>query len=135
MPSLTRLALGYLMVTGAVVGVWALCLPHSFYDAFPGLGHTWVSVDGPFNGHLVRDVGGSYLVFAALAGLALVSPQRTTPFAVGFATLFFNGPHLVYHMTMLGMYARVDQVLNVVALGTALLSSIWLILPQAKVRP
>ncbi len=134
MPSLTRLSLGYIMVTGVVVGAWALVLPHAFYGAFPGFGHAWVSVDGPYNGHLVRDVGGAYLVFAALAGLALASPGRVSPFAVGFATLFFNGPHLVYHLTMLGMYAAIDQALNVGALGAALLSSFWLILPYAQVR-
>lgn len=33
-----RFLLGYLTLTGLVVGVWASVLPHSFYSDFPGLG-------------------------------------------------------------------------------------------------
>ena len=31
--------------------------PAAFYDDFPGLGRMWVAPDGPYNQHLVRDVG------------------------------------------------------------------------------
>lgn len=31
--------------------------PRSFYDDFPGGGIAWVSVDGPYNEHLIRDIG------------------------------------------------------------------------------
>lgn len=61
-----RLALGYLGLTSALVGVWAQFFPQMFYDQFPGFG-VWVAGDGPFNEHLVRDVGGLNLSMAALA--------------------------------------------------------------------
>ena len=38
------------------VGLQALFTPRSFYDDFP-LGRGWVAMDGPYNQHLVRDVG------------------------------------------------------------------------------
>ncbi len=132
LPPTTRGALGYLLATGLVVGAWALGWPRAFYDSFPGFGHAWVSPDGPYNGHLVRDVGAAYLTFAALAGLALVRPGRVTPSAVGFATLVFNVAHLAYHATHLAMYAPVDRALNVAALGAAALCSAWLLTPRAQ---
>lgn len=134
MPKLTRVALAYLFVTGLAVGVWAFGFPAHFYRVFPGLGRTWVSVDGPFNEHLVRDTGGGYLMMASLAGLGLARPSAATPFAIGLATSCFNLPHFAYHMTHLGMYGAVDRVLNVVVLLLAVLCSAWLMTARAQAR-
>ena len=131
----TRLALGYLLLTGIVVGVWALFAPHGFYAGFPGLGRAWVSMDGPYNEHLVRDVGAAYLSFAALTGLSLARPDRAPPVAVGVATLFFNVPHLAYHATHLAMFTPVDRALNVASLGTAVLCSALLVFTRGAARP
>ena len=133
MPVATRACLIYLALTGVVVGIWAFGFPASFYASFPGLGRTWVSMDGPFNEHLVRDAGAAYLMIGALASLGLWRPARTPPFTVGFATLFFNLPHFAYHMTHLGMYGPTDQALNVVALLSAVVCSAWLMTPRARV--
>lgn len=128
MTIITRGALAYLALTGIVVGVWACAFPMEFYRFFPGFGRVWVAVDGPFNQHLVRDTGAAYLMLSALAGLGYVRPDMATPTAVGFATLFFNLPHLAYHATHLGMYAPLDQALNMVALVLAVACSIWLMM-------
>ena len=69
-----RVALGLLAVSSLVVGVWAGFFPQSFYDSFPGLGRHWVRVDGPYNEHLVRDVGTLNLGLAALAATAAWRP-------------------------------------------------------------
>lgn len=134
MPIATRFALTYLAVTGLVVGLWASTLPASFYASFPGFGRTWVSVDGPFNEHLIRDAGAAYLMIGALAGLRLLRPAAVSSFAVGGATLFFNLPHLLYHATHLGMYLPLDRALNLVALLTAALCSVWLMTKSARAR-
>jgi hypothetical protein len=105
----------------AVTGVWAGAFPRSFYDDFPGFGRVWVAVDGPYNEHLVRDVGTLTL---ALAVLLLVAAVRTTPVLVGVAAgvnLVNAVPHLVYHLRHLEVYDTTDQVANVVALGTGVL--------------
>lgn len=51
-----RAVFAYLALQSVVVGAWALLAPRSFYD-FPDAGRSWVSVDGPHNEHLLRDVG------------------------------------------------------------------------------
>ena len=67
-----RIGCAALGIPGAIVGVWAAFAPRSFYDDFPGLGQQWVSADGPFNEHLVRDVGELSLALALVALLAVV---------------------------------------------------------------
>lgn len=62
-----RAALWLLTSTTLVVGAWALLAPASFYRAFP-LGRAWVAVDGPFNEHLLRDVGGLFLALTVVTG-------------------------------------------------------------------
>ena len=52
--SIIRLALGYLAAQSALLGVWALLGPRSFYDGFPGFGKAWISVDGPYNLSLIH---------------------------------------------------------------------------------
>ena len=131
----SRFALGYLLLTGFVVSIWALLLPESFYAGFPGLGRAWVSADGPYNGHLIRDTGAAYLMIAALAGLSLLRPDRAPPAAVGFATLFFKVPHPANHATHLGMYVTIDRVGNALTLGTAVFCSAWLAIPRGSARP
>src|SRR5215203_6156810 len=85
---LDRDALIVLAVAFGTVGLWAQFAPRSFYDDFPGLGRHWISGDGPFNEHLVRDVGGLNLALAVIAVIALVA---------GIAALVYSLPHAIYH--------------------------------------
>ena len=93
-----RIALAYLAVVSLEIGVWAQFAPRSFYDHFPGLGRAWVSVDGPYNEHLVRDVGGLNLGLAAVLIIAFITLSRPTIIAAAAATLLYGVPHLVYHI-------------------------------------
>ena len=93
-----RIALGYLALVSLEIGVWAQLAPRSFYDHFPGLGRAWVSVDGPYNEHLVRDVGGLNLALAAVLIAALVTLSRPLIIAAAVASLLYGVPHLVYHI-------------------------------------
>ena len=97
-PILQRVILGYLALTSVVVGLWAQFGPRSFYDTFPGFGHIWVAVDGPFNEHLIRDVGGLNLALAAVLLLAAVSLERSLVLAACVASLLYGIPHVVYHV-------------------------------------
>ena len=93
-----RIALGYLIVVTGQIGVWALFAPQSFYDDFPGLGRSWVSADGAFNEHLVRDVGALNLALAVLLIAAWVRLGRELVFVAGAAALVWGVPHAVYHL-------------------------------------
>jgi hypothetical protein len=93
-----RIALGYLSLLSLEIGFWAQFAPRSFYDHFPGLGRAWVNVNGPYNEHLVRDVGGLNLALAAVLIIAMVTLSRTTIIAAAVASLLYGVPHLVYHI-------------------------------------
>src|SRR4029078_1859716 len=86
-----RIALGYLALISLEIGVWAQFFPRSFYDHYPGLGRTWVAVDGPYNEHLVRDVGGLNLGLAAVLIVALVTLSQWTVVAPSLARRMYSG--------------------------------------------
>jgi hypothetical protein len=115
-------SLWFLVVSGALVGVWALFFPQAFYDSFPGMGRSWISVDGPFNEHLIRDVGGGYLSLTVVALVAVCIKTRELALAAALGWLVAQIPHFSYHMYHLGMYpAAIDKVGNVVSLALLVL--------------
>jgi hypothetical protein len=124
---MTRAVLAIYGTALAVTGGWAAAFPRSFYDDFPGFGRVWVAVDGPYNEHLVRDVGSLNL---ALAALLLAAAVRTTPLLVGVAAganLVNAVPHTVYHLRHMDVFNTTDQVTNVIVLGASVLAPIGLL--------
>ncbi|MDH3682080.1 MAG: hypothetical protein OEV40_19270 [Acidimicrobiia bacterium] len=93
-----RAALGYLTLFSLQVGVWALVAPQSFYDDFPGFGRVWVSVDGPYNEHLIRDVGALNLALAVVFVAAAVTLSRALILTAAGAAAVWGLPHLLYHL-------------------------------------
>jgi hypothetical protein len=93
-----RLALGYLGLISLQIGVWALLAPRSFYDDFPGLGRAWVTVDGPYNEHLIRDVGALNLALLVVLVAAALTLSRPLVRTAAVASLAWGVPHLVYHL-------------------------------------
>lgn len=85
-------------MVSAQIGVWALFAPRSFYDDFPGFGRAWVAVDGPFNEHLIRDVGALNLALVTLMAFAAVRMSRDLVLVTGAATLVWGVVHACYHM-------------------------------------
>lgn len=124
MTRLVRAALAVLAASSAVVGVWAQAFPRSFYDDFPGLGRVWVAVDGPFNEHLVRDVGGLNLGLALVAAMALVTGRVAVARAAGGAALVYGLPHLAYHALHLDGVGTVDVVAMLASLTLVVLAGL-----------
>lgn len=93
-----RFALGYLSLSNLQLGLWALIAPQSFYDGFPGLGRGWISVDGPYNEHLIRDFGALNLSLAVVFIAAAVTLNPTLIRTACAAALVWGIPHFVYHM-------------------------------------
>jgi len=119
-----------LALSAAWVGFWATFAARSFYDSFPGAGHHWVSMDGPFNAHLVRDVGGLYLSLFVITTCALWHTSLAR--IAGGAWLGFSIPHLIYHATHLDMFSTADKIGNMLALGgTVLFAALLLLVPHA----
>jgi hypothetical protein len=120
-------SLAVLTASAAYVGGWAAPFPRSFYDSFPGLNRSWVGGDGPYNEHLVRDVGALYLALAVAGVLALVWRERRVTLLVAAAWTVFSAPHLAYHLHHLGRFDTVDVVGNLVALGGTLVLAVVLL--------
>jgi hypothetical protein len=121
---LRRIALVVIAAGSAVVGLWAQGFPRSFYDDFPGLGRVWVAVDGPYNEHLVRDVGGLNLGLALVATVALVTGNVLVARVAGGAALLFGVPHLLYHATHLDGFDTGDAAAMLVSLAIAALAGL-----------
>ncbi len=130
-----RIGLIYLAVSGALVGVWAGFAPRSFYDDFPGLGRVWVSVDGPYNEHLVRDVGWLNLALTVATVWAAVTLTRTLVIAVLVAWLVTSLPHLAYHVANLDGLATADRVGELASLALAPLVAGVLLVVTVRTRP
>lgn len=125
---LQRLALLLLALNGLWIGTWAQFAPASFYASFPGNGFTWVSVDGPYNEHLIRDVGGLYLAIAVLAFITLLRPTLSLLRATALATLVYQVPHGVYHLIHVNLIpTTLQQVLQSAALLLGVVASFVLL--------
>ena len=123
--------LGVLLLISLLTGLWALLAPRSFYDSFPGGSRLhWVSADGPYNRHLVSDVGSMYLALAALTVAALARPALDR--LAGAVWLVFSVPHWLYHSIHLGLYGTRDQALNEVGLVAVVLLAALLCVPRDR---
>ncbi|MGH3714600.1 MAG: hypothetical protein ACRDT4_14235 [Micromonosporaceae bacterium] len=126
--TLTRVSLLVLALAGLLTGGWAVASPRGFYDDFPGFGRHWVSADGPYNEHLVRDVGAFFLALGLVAGFAVWLGSIAAARLAGLGWLVFSVPHALYHFTHLGVYDTLDQLLNVVSLGLGLVLATQILL-------
>jgi hypothetical protein len=134
--TLRRIILGATAAIGLFVGLWAAALPASFYRAFPGFGRVWIAVDGPYNEHLIRDVGSLYLALAAASIVAAFARTPSAARAVGAAWVVFGVPHLVYHAAHFAGMAPLDVAGNIIGLGGSLLLGAVLLLPgRRRTRP
>jgi hypothetical protein len=127
-----RIILAVSAALGLFVGAWAAFWPTAFYDSFPGLGRIWIAIDGPFNEHLVRDVGALYLALAGATVAAMFSRTPDAGRAVGVAWTVFGIPHLAYHLAHLESLAPLDVAGNVLSLGGSLALGIALMLPGPR---
>ena len=124
-----RVALVVLAVNSLMVGLWAELFPRSFYDDFPGLGRHWIVVDGPFNEHLIRDVGGLNPALAAVTVGALITLGRTVVLVTGVAWLLYGVPHLVYHASHAHELGASDAAAITISLaGSVIMAIVVLVL-------
>ena len=108
-----RGGMAVIAVTPALVGIWATVSPRGFYDDFPGAGHHWVSAVGPYDEHLVRDVGALYLGALVLLVLAWVWLDRRLVQAALISYAVAALPHLIYHLTALDGFSTGDAVAEI----------------------
>jgi hypothetical protein len=119
--------LGWFVLFGLVVGGWQALAPASFYEDFPGAGRHWVSVDGPYNEHLLRDVGQGNLALGVMALVALLTGGVWLARATGLAALVASLPHQLYHqLTLHLLETTTDEVLQTVTLSLVSVAAVLL---------
>jgi hypothetical protein len=128
----TRVLIVIIAAGNALVGPWATLAPESFYDNFPGGGRHWVAVDGPFNEHLVRDVGSLNMALVAVAIAVLVRPSRYLIQVLAIAELVYSAPHFLYHATHLDHYGSTDKVALMVSLSVTILAPVALLVFSSR---
>jgi hypothetical protein len=110
-----------LAASALTVGLWALLAPRAFYEDFPLPGRDWVSTLGPYNEHLVRDVGALNLALGVLLVLAAVLLERRLVQVSLVAYLVYAVPHFVFHLTTGHAFSLGDNLANMLTLGIAVL--------------
>lgn len=88
---LTKPVLGFLGISLGANGAFMLLVPDLWFHGLPGVVDT-----GPFNMHLVRDVGAAYLSASAAILLAMKYPLAGFPLLLVAST--FLGLHGVVHL-------------------------------------
>src|SRR5215210_369189 len=125
---------GLLFLTFASLSVrpWAQFARAWFWESFPGFGRAWVSVDGAYNEHLVRDVGGLQFGMAVACFAAFLRPGVALVRAAALASIAWQAPHLVYHMvhvedlrTLGDRVAQSAGSVLTLAVAVAVLVAVW----------
>jgi hypothetical protein len=122
-----------LAVSPLTVGLWALPAPRSFYEDFPLPGKDWVSTLGPYNEHLVRDVGALNLALGVLLATAAILLERRLVQTSLIAWLVYAVPHFIFHLTTLGAFSLIDNLVNMGSLGLLVLFPLLLLAGSFRV--
>jgi hypothetical protein len=123
----TRVGLAYIAAGYALVGFWAAFAPRSFYTDFPGAGRHWISPDGPYNQHLIRDVGELNLALLVVVLVAVITLSLPAVRAALLATVVNGVLHVVYHVGHVDMFSSGDQVAIIASLVLAPLVALVLL--------
>jgi len=121
-----RILLVMVLVSVGLLGIWAGFFPRSFYTDFPGGGRHWVMLDGPYNEHLVRDVGEANLGLAFVVACALWRRSTTLALVAAGAVAIAYAPHLVYHVRHADVFDTGDKIASLGSLTVGVLAPVVL---------
>jgi len=110
-----------------VLGAWALISPSGWFETFPGGGQHWLPAYGPFDEHLVTDVGATFLAIGLLMLLAAYFLERHVVQIALVAYLAYDIPHFIFHLGNDGVLSSGAQVANGIALGLSVASGVALL--------
>jgi hypothetical protein len=130
-----RFLLLALAIPQALIGLWALLAPNSFYDDFPAGTDGWGNVLGPFDEHLVTDVGALFVALGFLLAYAAVNLSRPLVNAAAITWLLFSVPHFLWHVIHLDPYGTADAIGNTASLGWTVIGGVLILfLARRSVR-
>jgi hypothetical protein len=97
-----------------LTGVYAIAAPHSFYRHVIG-----VHLLGPYNEHLMSDVGGFYLGFGVIFAWAARTLARDLVRASCAGFLLTSSAHFIYHALNLQAFTFEQGTLQTIALAAS----------------
>lgn len=103
-------------IVDALIGVSAAFAPHAFYRHVLG-----VDLLGPYDAHLVTDVGGLYLGLAVAVAWAAWTLRPELIAGVCAGALLTQVLHFVFHATHLKAFSTPQAVVQAVLLAVQLL--------------
>ena len=130
-----RAGLVALGVGQGFAAIWALAAPRSFFDSFPVSGAHWVSSLPPFNEHLIRDYGASFLALAVLALIAAWLADRRLMQVTLVVWTIAAVPHLIFHLAHADEPSGVEGVLSLFTLGLNAVLPLILLFLMPKEAP
>jgi nucleoside-diphosphate-sugar epimerase len=134
-PLAVRFGLWAMALVSLLAGMQQQFAPRSFFENFPGFGMQWVAVDGAYNEHLLRDLGGVNLSLGVVILYAIARPRVEVVRAVAAATLVAQVPHFFYHATHLEVLPTVlDRVLQTAALALTLAIPLLVLVRSSGIR-
>lgn len=124
-----RAGLIVLAVFQTFVAAWQYFFTRSFYDDFPT-----VSLEPPYNQHLLGDVGGLGLALAAMTWYAAWSLHLEAVFTAlsGFAV--FSVTHWAYHLMHFAGFSLGDAIAVGSGLGVEVVLTIVLLLHAYRLK-
>ncbi|WP_229070950.1 hypothetical protein [Actinoplanes sp. DH11] len=119
-----QLRVGLFVLAGlqTFVSFWQYVLPRSFYDNFPT-----VSLDPPYNEHLVTDVGGLGLAISAVLFYAAITRDNRVSTAALIGYLVYAGTHFTFHVTHFDTFSLVEALGVGTGLGLEVVLAILLL--------
>jgi hypothetical protein len=120
-------------LSNGVIGVWATLSPRGWYDDFPGFGKHWVSVEGPYNEHLVRDIGAWSLALTVLTLVAAWALERRFLIATGVALAIQGAAHAQHHLSADNPFDSTSDLAQAVS-GIVLLGLLGLVVAVLAYR-
>jgi hypothetical protein len=140
--AVVRGVVGLLALVNLETGLWATFAPAGFYRTYPGFGHHWISVQGPYNEHLVTDAGEGFLAVGVALLIAAAWVNRAALTVALAAVVVHALPHFLFHVTHpVPGFSAFDQVAGVWSLGleglvaVVLLLAVWTSKPWASPAP
>jgi hypothetical protein len=131
---LRRAGLAGLGLVNLCWGGWAVLAPAGFFAGFPGFGYHWTGGYPPYNGHLITDLGITFVTLGVLLLTAAVLDDRRVTSVVLAGDLVWSGLHLVYHALHRGELDTVGYQVSLVSLVLGVLAPLGLLVLNRRPR-
>ena len=127
-----RLGLLFLGLPQLAIGLYALFFSRDFFREFP-FGRSWAEL-GPYNEHLVTDVGALFCAMGVIALFGAVRVERRLSQAVALGWIVFTVPHLIFHLGHREALETIDAVSQVILFVLHLLIALYVLSASRRLK-